>query len=417
MGRMSTTPDTRLCCRRILWVVVLLGCVGCDSLRFYGQVGHGQVAVLRARQPVAALIADDHTAPDLRARLARSREILEFAEQVLLLEVGARYSSYVELPRPYALWNVVAAPEFSVDAKTWCYPFAGCSGYRGYFEESQAHRYARRLGTEGYDVWVGGVAAYSTLGWFDDPLMSSFIGLPLPEFAGLLFHELAHSRVYLPGDTEFNEAFATFVQRQGVVDWLSETADAALLEDVARRWRVEDRFARYMLGWQAQLRELYGRNYPAFAARTLKAALLAEVVRCYEAHRELFDDRYEGFFTAPLDNARFAAFAAYRQWVPSMAQLFAMSGGWSEFYARAGALAELDPRERRAELEALARTSQVRAGGVRASGERASRDQHETGRGNYQGADQIQCQTLAHHRRNAKSTGTEHDEVRRGGDR
>ena len=128
---MSTTPDASLCRRHILWIVVLLGCIGCDSLRFYGQVGQGQVAVLGARQPVAALIAAPDTAPELKARLASSREILDFAEQALLLEVGTRYSSYVELPRRYALWNVVAAPEFSVDAKTWCYPFAGGSGYRG----------------------------------------------------------------------------------------------------------------------------------------------------------------------------------------------------------------------------------------------------------------------------------------------
>jgi predicted aminopeptidase len=403
---MSTTLDARPRCRRFLWTAVLLGCVGCDSLRFYGQVGSGQLAVLGARQPVAELIAADDTAPDLKKRLARSREILDFAEQVLLLEVGARYSSYVELPRHYALWNVVAAPEFSVDAKTWCYPFAGCSGYRGYFQESQAHRYAQRLVSEGYDVQVAGVAAYSTLGWFNDPLMSSFIEWPLPDFAGLLFHELAHGRIYVPGDTDFNEAFATFVQRQGVVNWLSVT-DAALLQDVTRRWRAEDRFARYMLGWQAQLRDLYERNYPAFVARTLKAALLAEVVSCYEAHRELFDDRYEGFFAAPLDNARFAAFAAYRQWVPAIAELFAASGGgWSEFYTRADALAELDAGQRLVELQALRRTSQARTSG----------DQQKAGGGDYQRADQIQCQTLTHHRWNVESTGTEHDDVRRGSD-
>ena len=398
---MSTTPDASLARPQFLLIVVLLGCVGCDSMRFYGQVGRGQVAVLGARQPVAALIADDATDPELKVRLARSLEVLEFAEQVLLLEVGARYSSYVELPRRFALWNVVAAPEFSVDAKTWCYPFAGCSGYRGYFKESQAHRYAQRLAAEGYDVRVAGVAAYSTLGWFDDPLMSSFIDWPLPDFAGLLFHELAHSRVYVPGDTDFNEAFATFVQRQGVVDWLSEGSDDALLRDTRRRWLVDDRFARYMLSWQAQLRDLYEQNYDPFAGRTLKAALLSEVVRCYDAHSEQFDDRYAAFLAVPLDNARFAAFAAYRQWVPAMKQLFIASGAnWSEFYERVAALGELDAGPRGVELEALLPVL---------------RDQQVTRRGDHQDADQIQCQTFAHHRRNGESTGTEHDEVRRGG--
>ena len=404
---MSTTPDASHTRLQFVLMVVLLGCVGCDSMRFYGQVGRGQVAVLGAREPVATLIADEDTAPDLKARLLRSREILDFAEQVLLLEVGTRYSSYVELPRRYALWNVVAAPEFSVDAKTWCYPFAGCSGYRGYFKESQAHRYAQRLASEGYDVRVAGVAAYSTLGWFDDPLMSSFIGWPLPDFAGLLFHELAHSRMYVPGDTDFNEAFATFVQRQGVVDWLSERSDAALLRDTRRRWLVDDRFARYMLGWQAQLRDLYEQNYDAFAGRTLKAALLSEVVRCYGAHSEQFDDRHAAFLVVPLDNARFAAFAAYRQWVPAMKQLFRASGAnWSEFYGRVAALGELDAGPRRVELEALLRASEVPV----------LRDQQVTGSGNHQDADQIQCQTFAHHGRNGESTGAEHNEVRRGGD-
>ncbi len=403
---MSTTPDASPCRRQILMIVVLLGCVGCDSLRFYGQAGRGQAAVLRARQPVAALLAAPDTAPELKARLASSREILDFAEQVLLLEVGTRYSSYVELPRRYALWNVVAAPEFSVVAKTWCYPFAGCSGYRGYFKESQSHRYARRLASEGYDVQVAGVVAYSTLGWFDDPLMSSFIDLPMPEFAGLLFHELAHSQLYVPGDTDFNEAFATFVQRQGVTAWLSATADGALLQDVTRRWRVGDRFARYMLGWQAELRELYVREYSEFVGRTFKAALLAEVVRCFEAHRVLFDDSYDEYFRVPLDNARFVAFAAYRQWVPSLAQLFARSGGnWTEFYVRAGELAEMDAGQRRVELEALLHAWQT------------SSEEHETSRGDHQRADQIQCETLTHHSRNANSTSAEHDQVRRGGNR
>lgn len=387
---------------KAVWLLLAVLCSSCQTLSFYGQVARGQITLLGQRVPVSELIDAADTPPVLRARLVESRTILDFAEHTLQLAVGGRYSSYVSLDRPYALWNVVAAGEFSVDAKTWCYPLAGCAGYRGYFDEADAHRAARRLASKGYDVRVAGVAAYSTLGWFDDPLLSSFIDLPLPAFAGLLFHELAHSRLYLPGDTAFNEAFAAFVERQGVAEWLSGQDAGELLQRTALRWRIEDRFSRYMLAWREQLAGLYARDYAPFASRALKDVLLRDVASCYRANREAFDGRYDQYFAHELDNARFVALAAYRRWVPSFARLFhRVDGDWGQFYDAAQELARVDADGRRAALEALAA---------------ASDDQHDTGAGDDQSADQIECETLSYHRPDADIAGAEHDHVGRGGD-
>ena len=168
----------------------------------------------------------------------------------LALEPKRRYSSYVHLDAPYVVWNVFATPEFSTRPTQWCYPIVGCAAYRGYFHDSDARALARRLYISQHDVTVGGVAAYSTLGWFDDPLLSTFINWPNPELAGLIFHELAHARVFIGGDTSFNEALATFVERRGVIEWLQAQGDEVAMKRITARWADGDRFVRYLLAWR-----------------------------------------------------------------------------------------------------------------------------------------------------------------------
>ena len=193
----------------LLPLLVLL--TGCSSLGYYAQLAGGQWQLLQARQPVAELLADPRQPAELRRRLQRAQAARDFASTRLALPDNRSYRLYADLARPYVVWNLFATPEFSLEPVTHCFPIAGCVAYRGYFDEQRARGAAALLRVQGLDTEVAGVAAYSTLGWFDDPLLGGMLAWNDERLAGLIFHELAHQRLYLPGDTAFNESFARFV--------------------------------------------------------------------------------------------------------------------------------------------------------------------------------------------------------------
>jgi predicted aminopeptidase len=371
---------------------------GCESINFYRQAVSGQLGLLAARTSVDRLLLDPATDPALADRLGVAREILDFAAQELALPVNGRYSSYVALDRPAAVWVVYAAPEFAITPRQWCYPIAGCAAYRGYFDRGAAQKYADRL--MGYDTHVGGANAYSTLGWFNDPLLSTFIHWPDHALAATLFHELAHVRVYADGDSALNEGYATFVERQGTRDWLAASGRADSLEAAERRWHDRDRFTRFMLAWRDRFAELYAQPYEPFAMRTLKGEMTEALVSCYREHRErLGAGAFDRFFDEPINNARFVAMAVYDRLVPAFAQLFSDAGGdWEAFHARTEALAGQAAEHRQARLEAMLADQQIA---------HVRDDDH---------ADEVQCKTLSHHGIDVKAAGAEHDDVGRGRD-
>jgi predicted aminopeptidase len=371
---------------------------GCESLNFYRQAVSGQLGLLAARTNVERLLADPRTDPRLAGQLTLTREILEFASIELDLPVAQRYSSYVALDRSAAVWVVYATPEFSVQPVQWCYPFIGCAAYRGYFDLGAATRYARAQ--PGYDTHVTGATAYSTLGWFNDPLLSTFIHWPDFALAGLLFHELAHVRLYIGGDTALNEGYATFVERQGTRAWLRATDREHLLDAAERRWRDRDRFARFMLAWRDRFADLYAQPYAPGAMRMLKAEMTGALVSCYEAHRdELGGGTFDRFFDEPVNNARFVTMAVYDRLVPAFERLFAQAGGdWSAFHRSAEALAGEPPAQRQDRLVALLA------------------DEHVADVRNDDDTDQVQCKALAHHSVDREAPGAEHDDVGRGRD-
>ncbi len=214
-----------------LWALgALLPLSGCTTLGYYAQAVGGHLEVMRLAAPVEERLREPDTPEPLRAKLARALAIREFASRELALPDNGSYRRYADLGQPFVVWNVVAAPEFSVEPLESCFPFAGCVSYRGYYSEEAARAYAAALAEKGYDVHVGGVPAYSTLGWFDDPLLSTFIHYPEAELARIVFHELAHQVVYVKGDTMFNESFASTVEEEGVRRWLEREGTLAQRE-------------------------------------------------------------------------------------------------------------------------------------------------------------------------------------------
>ena len=313
---------------------------GC-AVGYLLQAGRGQWQLLRARVPLERVIERDSTAAPLRARLALVRDAREFASRELGLPDNRSYRSYSALGRDYVVWNVVAAPEFSVAPKRWWFPVTGTIAYRGYFREASARRYAAALAARGYDTFVGGVMAYSTLGHFADPVLDTMLRYGDLQLAGTIFHELAHQLIYVKGDSEFNEAFATSVENEGVARWLAACGRGGELEAYRARQQQQGQVIGLLAAGRQQLAELYRRMLPLEQRRARKQELLAATtaaVRDYE-QRQGVRSGYDAWLDAGLNNAHLAAVATYQDCVPGFQQLLARHGGrLPEFYAAVRAL-------------------------------------------------------------------------------
>jgi predicted aminopeptidase len=313
---------------------------GCESLSYYSQAIGGHFQLLAAARPIDDWLADPTTPADLKARLETAQRIREFASHDLHLPDNRSYTSYADLGRRYAVWNVFAAPEFSVEPKPECFPFTGCVAYRGFFSEHEAERYAEELRQEGYDVYVGGVLAYSTLGWFDDPLLSTFIRYPEAQVARLVFHELAHQLVYARNDTTFNESFAVTVEEEGVRRWLESQQRAAELEAFQAAQQRKREFYARVKETRERLKTIYASHLP-------REALLEQKRGELERLRAAFPN----VVPAEPNNAFLVSVALYTELVPAFERLLAASGGsLDKFYARARELAHEDRAQRDAVL-------------------------------------------------------------------
>ncbi|HEY6544452.1 MAG TPA: aminopeptidase [Dokdonella sp.] len=336
--------------RMALLGIALVAAAGCTSLRYYSHVTHGQLALLAAREPVARIVADPAADPALREQLAGAQAAREFASARLHLPRNRSYASYVALDRPYATWNVFAAPEFSVEPLTHCMPFAGCVPYLGYFDEAPARAAAARLAAQGNDTAVVGSAAYSTLGWFADPILSSMLR-PGDELAGVIFHELAHQQLYVKDDATFNESWASFVQAQGVREW--RVARGLEPRDDHAIGQREEGFIRLVLDLREQLRRLYASNLDAGRLRHAKAHAFEGFRQRHRAWRDARAERdaaRDAWVEGPLGNADLLPFGIYDRWKLAFAALFERKGGdWPAFLACASELSRM-PRAAREDL-------------------------------------------------------------------
>ena len=329
---------------------------GCSSLGYYAQAARGQFQLLSHREPIEEVIEKPDTSEALKKTLGLVLEIREYASSQLALPDNASYRSYVDIKRPYVVWNLFAAPEFSIEPKRWCFPWVGCLSYKGYFDEAKARAAGSKLAADGYDVYVGGIAAYSTLGHFDDPFLSSMLRLDEAVTAGIVFHELAHQRVYIRDDTELNEAFASLVEEEGVQRWLGERRGPEALAAWRVRREREQAFATIVDESRTRLGALYASALPEEEMRSRKATEL-DALRARYAELKASWGGYAGYdawFDSGLNNARIASVATYQRLVPALRVMLAEAGDdLPRFYADVEALGRLSAEERGQRLEAL----------------------------------------------------------------
>ncbi|NNF51377.1 MAG: aminopeptidase [Gammaproteobacteria bacterium] len=334
---------------------------GC-SLGYYVQSARGQAALMSQRVPIDEVVADPATAADLRARLEKVQEARKFASDVLGLPENKGYRSYADIGRPYAVWSVSATEEFSLEPLRWCFPVAGCVSYRGYFNEASAQRFAERLRGRGLEVSVRGVAAYSTLGYFDDPVLSSMLRWDDIELIAIVFHELAHQLVYVKNDSPFNESFASVVEQVGMSLWTQQRGLPNELQAYQERLASKREFAALIAEVRAELDALYASGASEAEKRRRKSALFATLVRRYEARRDAgkISRGYDAWFARDLNNADLAAVGLYQQWVPAFQVLLARSGhDLQALYAEARRLGKMRAEEREEVLLELSKRAQT----------------------------------------------------------
>jgi len=342
--------------RTTLLLVALALVGGCASLGFYGQAVRGQAEILLGRRDLATVISDSATSPELRRKLMLARDARAFAACELALPDNKSYLRYTDLGRPFVVWNVFAAPALSLEPIETCFPVAGCLSYRGYFREAQARLHAVTLAASGNDVYVGGVAAYSTLGWFADPLLNTMLAWDDQRLVKTIFHELAHQRLYVPNDTSFNESFAMAVADLGYARWraaqgatakedVDEARDAALIALL-----IEHRLA---------LKKVYARKDVSDAEkRALKRAQFAALAAAFAQLRAGWhgDTRYDRWMNEDMNNAKLSSVATYHEFVSAFKALFAAEKeDFAAFYARVETLGQKTAKERKASLQNMPR--------------------------------------------------------------
>lgn len=336
---------------------------GCETAAYYAQAVNGHAQLMHRAADIEQLAEEPGISPDLRNRLKRVLAMREFASRGLALPDNGSYRAYADLQRKAVVWSLTATPAFSVDPLQWCYPVIGCASYRAYFDREDAMAKASRLEAEGRDLAVQPVPAYSTLGWFDDPLPSTVIEWPEPLLAGLIFHELAHQQLYLAGDSTFNESYATAVEQAGIRLWLAKSGDTEQVEVWRGRRERERQFVALLLDFRERLASLYAKKMPPEAMRSAKQDMFVQLKAEYGRLKADWPtaDNFDHWFEQPLNNARLASVGTYEQWVSAFLQLLRQQGGnFAAFHAEVERLSKLPEDQRNARLTALERSAAVR---------------------------------------------------------
>lgn len=339
-----------------LAIVVVITIQGCSNIGFYAQSISGGLEVLTHREPITEVVKSPDVSQDVKDKLKFVLQARSFASQELLLPDNDSYRTYVDLKRPYVVWNVFAAPEFSVEMKEWCFLFAGCVRYRGYFDENDANEFAEQLKKNGLDVYVAGIDAYSTLGWFDDPMLNTVLKRDNTQLAELIFHELAHQEVYVKGDTTFNEGFAVTVANEGIKRWLDQKGSTEQSEQYRLRKQREQQFIELVTQTRQHLEKLYQSHQDDYRMREQKQHIIQEMRRQYLQLKTGWNgySGYDGWFSKPINNAQIAAIVTYQDYVPAFQHLLAQQhNDMAAFYKAVKKLGELSLDKRHEALRHL----------------------------------------------------------------
>ncbi|MES2923657.1 MAG: aminopeptidase [Verrucomicrobiota bacterium] len=326
-------------------IAALLLLPSCQTFRFYGQAIGGQTEILRKSRPNPQVIGDPATSPGLRQQLVAVEKIRRFASDHLSLPGDESYGKYADLGRKHVVWVLYAAPEFSLKPKTWHYPAVGEMDYRGYFREQDSVDLARQLRTDGHDVFIGGVDAYSTLGWFHDPVLNTFVDYPDIDLAETIFHELTHRKVFHRGDTVFNESLANTVAEEGVKRWLRHEGRLADLRKYQGRLVKRREFYHEIDRSRCSLEALYASGQPAPVMRQKKAGILAKLRDQFrELRRRWGGHGLESWLHEDINNGHIVSLNLYADKMPAFEKLLAECGGNLDlFYKKADKLKLSDP--------------------------------------------------------------------------
>jgi predicted aminopeptidase len=318
-------------------------------LGYYLQAIHGEFQLLAHRQSIDKLAARPQTPAKLRQQLQLVQALRAFAQKELKLPVDGDYDKYVDVHRKYVVWDVQAAPELSLQSKVWRYPFVGSLAYRGYFSEKSARDYGSRLAKQGFDVYVDGVDAYSTLGWFKDPLLNTFIDDSEPELAELLFHELAHKRVFAAGDTDFSEAYATTVGQEGARLWLRSKGASDLLAKYDAAIERDDQFVHLVKATRDRLEKVYGGKAGKDELRRQKQHVFDDLRFQYDVLKGRWGgySGYDDWFGHDLNNAKLNTVANYYDYLPGFRRLLQQNGGSMEKFNAAVERLSKEPVDQR----------------------------------------------------------------------
>lgn len=346
---------------------------GCTQLGYYMQAAQGQFSLMSDAKPIDDWLTDPAVADNLKVRLAKVKEIRHFAAHELGLPDNGTFTSYADLKRPFVLWNVVATPALSMKPKQWCFPIAGCVNYRGYYSKEEAQAYAAELRSQHYDVQVSGVPAYSTLGWFKDPVLSTFLQYPEAELARLMFHELAHQVVYAPGDSQFNESFAVAVEEAGVERWMNAYGDAGMRENFREHAKRKEDFLKLLLKTRKALEATYASAAGNAEKITRKAEIFEAMQREYQSLKQSWGGYagYDRWFAEPLSNAHLVLVATYHDFVPGFRALLNQEKHLVKFYDAVRTISALDRVQRHQRLAQAGQPSRLTE--VHAATEVASR--------------------------------------------
>ena len=346
---------------RIVFTVLLLISVSlmaaCQSLGYYAQSARGQFQVFNQSKPIDKWLRKNNADKKLKQKLHWIQQVREFASDELKLPKNKSYTEYADLDRNYVVWNIFAAPKLSLKPHRWCYPIVGCQAYRGYFSRQPAVDFAASLKNQGFDVSVGGVRAYSTLGWFSDPVLNTFINYPENDLAGLIFHELSHQLVYIKGDTVFNESFATLVEIKGVEKWLMKNATQKELLIYRQTQNFENAVIKLILRHKKALEQMYNSKLSDEIKLKQKSQIFSALKDEYEKLKQVNEmpkNSWDSWFARDLNNANLIAIGSYYDMVDDFAKLFDKhDGDFNAYFAEVKKIAKWPKLKRQAYFETL----------------------------------------------------------------